>query len=274
MEEKAVAIYPVIGNTNRKGIYDFVPGFCYPEDRSLDGLPTLKIIQELEKRDFRVLGITVEFSFSGDSMKKFKFVSNIKYGDIQLNFCWRQYKLPGYNNLYDISGLNECHIPCHSVHFYEDSGSHHFKYTGNDWSKDRDEFLYFQFKSEKKPFREFKNYLSDSDKQIFINNLNSLLDYICTFPESESRDFTNSLAENEKDFRTMKYEVYPQNYPSLYVIKESLMSNPLTNNVNMFKMNFEDIDAKEKTCVLSGESLVHCFRNNDLKYEDKDLVTD
>lgn len=272
MEGKISPRLPIIGKTDKKGIHNFIPGFCYPEDRSWNGLPTLKLIQELEKRDFRIPDITVKFEFNGYSMEKFKYVYDIIYDGIHLHFRYRQSLLPGYDRLHDIAGLDYCHVPGHSVHFYSDCGSYYFKYTGNSWKKDKDEFLHFQFESTKKPFRELKKWLDNSDKLVFQNYLDKLLNHICSFPETNDRTFTNSLAKTEKEFNDMKYEPYPSNYPSLIILDTlSLMSG--SDIYLNFKKKFDELNLKDRTCCLGRETLAKALCN-DITYEDKYLSTD
>lgn len=241
---------------SRKGISDVVPGFIYPIP-TYNKFPLLEIVQELEKRDFRVPNIQIKFSFSGYGKHQFKYVSTIDCDDIHMFFCFKQGSVPGYESkLNDIAGLNECHIEGHSVHFYGDSsGTPYLKYIGNNWKRDMKEFRKMQFESDKKPhIRTYSKYITSSERELFIEYLQTFIDYIKTFPETRKRVFTESLCETEDDFQRTLFENYPENYPTLYVKHDPFR---IFEELERFDKGFNNIPDSEKTASLGGQRLVH-----------------
>ena len=120
----------------RKGINGFVPGFLYPKPANGARIPvTRDIVIELEKRDFRVQGVKVIFGFSGYGMTKFKLVSNIICEEMGVNmfFCYIQGALPCYDNMNDVAGIYECHIPKFSCILYDNNPTV-YEYTGESWT--------------------------------------------------------------------------------------------------------------------------------------------
>lgn len=243
-----------------RGVWNYVPTFLYPKVSSYTGIPIVTdIVKALEKRDFRVPDVFVNFHFNGSGMNRFKNVSTIKYEkmDIRIWFCFVQGSLPGYDGrLNDISGLSECHIPQHSVHFYGDrSGNNYFRYIGNDWEIDKKEFRDMQYQHQLKPCQDFHKWISEDQKQNFTDYLQEFLDYIEMFPEKECRDFANSLAETEEDFNRYKFERYPEQYPTFYIRTDSW---GLNKSIQNFKVPFDQLDEKDRIVSgLGGERLVH-----------------
>ncbi len=100
-----------------------------------------RIVYELERRNWKVPGITVDFHEYGSGEQKFRCASNIKGPDFKIHFCRVQRLMDGgrYN---DIAGVNEIAIPKKQIGVYEDeSGPTFCLYVGNDWEKDREKFF-------------------------------------------------------------------------------------------------------------------------------------
>lgn len=99
------------------------------------------IVRELEKRNWQVPGIIVEFHDYGSGEQKMRMVSRIKGKDFKLHFCRVQGKMPGdrWNNS---AAVTEIVIPKKEIHVYEDeSGPTFYLYVGNDWENDCDRFV-------------------------------------------------------------------------------------------------------------------------------------
>lgn len=100
-----------------------------------------QIVRELEKRNWQVPGIDVEFDEYGSGAQKFRNVSWIKSQDFQLWFCRVQRTMPGgrYN---DVAAVNKIVIPKKELHVYDDeSGPTFYLYVGSDWKRDRKQFM-------------------------------------------------------------------------------------------------------------------------------------
>ena len=100
-----------------------------------------QIVLELEKRNWEVPGIAVEFYEYGTGEDKYRMVSNIRGADFGLHFCRGQHTLAG-GRLNDIAGVNELTIPKKQLHVYEDeSGPTFYLYVGDDWERDKERFV-------------------------------------------------------------------------------------------------------------------------------------
>ena len=108
-----------------------------------------------------------------------------------------------------------------------------------------------------------KHYFGTLYEKIYETYLRKFLDYILSFPETVSREFTNSLAENEEEFQRMQWEEYPDSYPSLFLLKDDSRYRTCMEN---FQKPFEEIKDCEKTAFHSGFRLVE-LRNMKLPGE-------
>lgn len=100
-----------------------------------------EIVRELEKRNWQVPGVNVEFHEYGSGAQKFRAVSRIKGQDFALWFCRVQRTMPdGHWN--DTAGVTEIVIPKMELHVYEDeSGPTFYLYVGDDYERDREKFM-------------------------------------------------------------------------------------------------------------------------------------
>ncbi len=116
--------------------------FLYPTSRQfpVDEVSE-QIVRELEKRNWNVPGITVEFHDYGTGDQKFRAVGHIKSQDFKLWFCRKQRTMPG-GRWNDTAAVTEIVIPKKELHVYEDeSGPTFYLYVGNDYEKDRERFM-------------------------------------------------------------------------------------------------------------------------------------
>ena len=118
------------------------PKFLYPYSRQFpfDEVAE-KIVRALEKRNWKVPGITVEFDTYGSGELKYKFVCEINGENFRLNFCRTQEKLEGtpWN---DIAALHGIYIPKQIIEVYEEEcGPRYWLYVGKDWEKDKQWFM-------------------------------------------------------------------------------------------------------------------------------------
>jgi len=117
------------------------PKFLYPYSRQFpfDEVAE-KIVRALEKRNWKVPGITVEFDTYGSGEAKFKRVCQIKGENFKLRFSRIQGRLN--KTLNDIAALESVYIPKEIIRVYEDeSGPTYYLYVGENWDKDKEWFM-------------------------------------------------------------------------------------------------------------------------------------
>lgn len=206
-------------------IFNYKPKFLYPKSRQFPFDEVCeKIVRAIEKRNWEVPGLTVEFSTYGSGKAKHIYISNIRGKDFKLRFCRGQENLGGYN---DIAAVSEVTIPKQQICVYEDeSGPRYYLYVGGDWDKDKDKFIdgikthsklnkepkmylmykggctiAYSYRNQRPPFlfhdndisREYMpegneptEFVLEDKFQEFTDWLDkNVLDYIFTFPEAE-----------------------------------------------------------------------------------------
>lgn len=122
-------------------IFDVKPKLLYPHSRQFpfDSMAN-DIIKELEKRNWRVPGIVVEFDSYGSGEAKYKKVWHIRGQEFKLTFCRKQGKLDSRWN--DTAALCSVHIPHECLEVFEDeSGPKYYLYVGDNWQEDKDWFM-------------------------------------------------------------------------------------------------------------------------------------
>lgn len=116
--------------------------FLYPTSRQFPFDETCeKIVRELEKRNWQVPGIEVEFQKYGSGAQKLCAVWLIKSNDFKLRFGRVQRTMPGgrWNDTAAVTGIV---IPKKELHVYEEeSGPTFYFYVGNDYDRDREKFI-------------------------------------------------------------------------------------------------------------------------------------
>ena len=118
-----------------------VPQFLYPCTRrySFDEVAR-NIIIELEKRNFKVPGITVEFDIYGSGEAKYKKVKSV-CGD---NFRLEYNRIQGKNDTIwnDTAAISDIYIPQQILEVYgEKSEALFILYVGKNWEKDKEWFM-------------------------------------------------------------------------------------------------------------------------------------
>ena len=116
--------------------------FLYPNVQQFPFDETCgEIVRGLEKRNWQVPGIDVEFHEYGSGAQKFRNVSWIKSQDFKLWFCRVQRTMPG-GRWNDVAAVTEIVIPKKKLRVYEDeSGPTFYLYVGNDYERDCDKFM-------------------------------------------------------------------------------------------------------------------------------------
>lgn len=100
-----------------------------------------QIVRELEKRNWKVPGIDVEFRDYGSGAQKFRAVSQIKNRDFKLWFSRIQRTMPG-GRWNDIAAVSQIVIPKKELNVYGDeSGPTFYLYVGDDYERDCEKFM-------------------------------------------------------------------------------------------------------------------------------------
>lgn len=118
------------------------PQFLYPYSRQFpfDEVAE-KIVRALEKRNWKVPGITVKFDTYGSGEAKFKLVREINGENFKLYFSRGQGRLND-TNWYDTAALHSVYIPKQIIEVFEnESGPAYYLYVGKNWDEDKEWFM-------------------------------------------------------------------------------------------------------------------------------------
>ena len=117
------------------------PSFLYPKAEVFPFDDTCRrIVRELEKRNWKVPGISVEFDVYGTGDAKYRLVREVLGQGFRIYFCRVQGRLSG--GLNDVAAVTCLNIPQMELHVYEDhSGPTLYTYVGNSWPLDREKFM-------------------------------------------------------------------------------------------------------------------------------------
>ena len=117
----------------------------------------VKIVRALEKRQWTVPGITVDFFTYETNYGRYKMVNSIVGKNFKLEFGRIQGIIDGsWNN---IAGLHMICIPQQAIEVYNDeSGPDYYLYVGENWARDKDWFMN-SYKSNGKLLGEHRRYL-------------------------------------------------------------------------------------------------------------------
>ena len=117
------------------------PKFLYPSSRQFpfDEVAE-KIVKAIEKRNWKVPGITVKFDSYGSGEAKYHMVRSIKGDNFMLYFSRNQGKLD--KHWYDTAALHSICIPKQIIEVYDDeSGPTYYLYVGKKWEADKEWFM-------------------------------------------------------------------------------------------------------------------------------------
>lgn len=222
-----------------EGIWKTEVNFLYPKKGS-SRLPITKyLVLALEKRDFRVPDVEVEFRGTGRGTDYYKYVRNIKWISKGWSFfyCYRQGYIPGYDyQLYDIAAISEICIDSKKMKFFDD-------YSGP---------LY-----------------TEEEKEDFTKKIQEFIDYIGTFPIREHKPFKNfPFVETIEDFEILKQnKPYLSTYPTLFVEKTEIFGKPDPNIIINFNQGFDELKKRDRIFAKGDKRLVHYMacKNRDIK---------
>lgn len=210
--------------------FNTTPTFLYPHSRQFPfDEVSEKIVRELQKRNWNVPGITVEFNEYGSGEARYKHVYNIKGSDFRLLFMRSQGQLDSFHN--DVAALYEIYIPKQSITVYEDeSGPVYYLYVGEDWETDKKWFmnsikLYSRLDGKPRKYLKYTGAYS-SKFSIFCTGRRDLLISNTDFgreysPEGDEPTSFN-CSEKMDEFTTWLYEnvlKYIMNFPEAEIIK-------------------------------------------------------
>lgn len=202
------------------------PKFLYPYSRQFpfDEVAE-KIVKALEKRNWKVPGITVEFYTYGSGEAKYKMVNHIKSGNFTLYFCRPQGSVN--DNLNDIAALHEIYIPKQGIRVYDDeSGPTYYLYVGKSWEQDEQWFMdsikvHSKLRNKPRKYLKYKGntYKGRATELVHDNDLNR--EYS---PEGDEPQRIN-LEEKFKEFSSWLEEFvlnYILTFPEQEVEKETV----------------------------------------------------
>lgn len=189
-----------------------IPKFLYPTSRQFpfDEVAE-KIVRAIEKRNWKVPGLTIEFSTFGSGEAKYQLIRSITGDNFKLYFSRTQGKLDTY--WFDSAGLTEICIPNQIIEVYEDeSGPTYYLYVGKDWETDKEWFMNsikVNSKLNKEPRKYLKyrgnTYRGRSTKLVHDNDLEREYSPRGTEPtcinlEEKFEEFTNWLEKNVLEY--------------------------------------------------------------------------
>lgn len=155
------------------------PQFLYPHSRQFpfDEVAE-KIVRAIERRNWKVPGITIEFYTHDSGEAKYQMIRSITGDYFKLYFCRVQGRLNG--NLNDTAALHSVCIPKEIIEVYDDeSGPRYYLYVGDNWEADKEWFMNsikVYSKLNKEPRRylyyEGNTYQQRSYELVANNNLN------------------------------------------------------------------------------------------------------
>ena len=117
------------------------PKFLYPHSRQFpfDEVAE-KIVRAIEKRNWKVPGITIKFDTYGSGEAKYQMIRSIDGENFKLYFCRIQGRLDGSWN--DTAALQSVCIAKQIINVYEDeSGPRYYLYVGDNWDFDKEWFM-------------------------------------------------------------------------------------------------------------------------------------
>lgn len=116
--------------------------FLYPTSRQYPVDEVCEqIVRELEKRNWDIPSLEIDFSTYGTGDSKFRYVNEIKGKNFKLYFGRKQGSIPN-SNFNDVAAIHELTIPQKQLHIYDDeSGPTFYVYVGSDYKNDQDEFF-------------------------------------------------------------------------------------------------------------------------------------
>ena len=122
-------------------VLETLPRFLYPSSRQFPfDEVTEKIVRAIERRNWKVPGITVEFDIYGSGEAKFQKVRSITGDNFKLYFCRIQGRASDRWN--DTAAVHSICIPKQILEVYEDeSGPTYYLYVGEDWEADKEWFM-------------------------------------------------------------------------------------------------------------------------------------
>lgn len=122
-------------------VLTITPQFLYPKSRQFpfDEVAE-KIVRALEKRNWKVEGITVEFDNFGSGESKYQRVKTITGDYFKLWFCRIQGRINSHLN--DIAALYSITIPKQVLEVFDDeSGPRYYRYVGDNWEAEKEWFM-------------------------------------------------------------------------------------------------------------------------------------
>lgn len=206
------------------------PKFLYPRSRQfpVDEVAE-KIVRAIEKRNWKVPGIRVEFDTYGSWGGDYLYISTISGDNFKLHFARIQGKLSNGRN--DIAAVHQMIIPKEDLSiFHDESGPSYVLYVGENWERDKEWFMTsskFHDKMNNKPKR-YLRYTGDKRCKR-SENLVSDKDNREYEPEGEEPTSLNleETFERFEDWMEKNILSYILSFPEADVIKLPVVEKPV-----------------------------------------------
>lgn len=235
------------------------PKFLYPHARQFpfDEVAE-KIVKALEKRNWKVPGINVEFDTYGSGEAKYQLVRYIEGDDFKLFFCRTQDTLD--SRWCDTAAVHEIYIPKQIMVVYADeSGPTYYLYVGDNWDEDKNWFMNstkVNSKLNKEP-RRYLLYRGNTYKQrakclVHDNDLGREYAPRCNEPR------TINLDKKFKEFKDWLEEhvlKYILTFPEADIIESPIAEKELTPYNGPWPLVFSTCDGK------NAERMIKCKEN-------------
>ena len=228
------------------------PKFLYPKSRMFPfDEVTERIVRELEKRNWSVPGITVDFHTYGTGEAKYRRVEYVYGENFKLYFGRPQGTLSSKRN--DTAAIHELWIPNEELRVYDDkSGPTYFLYVGDDWELDKRWFMdsiKVHSKLRKKPrkYIKYKRNLRDLSELIYNNDLDREYE-----PEGDEprRIYLPELYDHFKIYLEENVLQYIESFPEEEAVEEPAVE--LIPYEGPWKEIFSLCDYDEKRRITQG----------------------
>lgn len=252
-------------------VLNYVPLFLCPKAKKnqFDEV-CVKIVKAIEKRNWKVPGLTIKFSVYGSGESKYCYIKNIYGDDFKLDFCKVEDELEGYN---DKSVLFQVTIPFQQMRVYGDESlPTYYLYVGKDWNKDKKEFIH-NIKAIAKLIGKPKTYLKyegkkcDGSNQLLVNTNDLGREYS---PEGNEhtefvldekfKEFTDWLYKNVLEYilsfpeaEVINPPVIPNKlipYKGMWDIIFSISNEPFKKRIEIGKKNLEELEPEDRHASL------------------------
>jgi len=150
------------------------PKFLYPylKQFPFDDVAE-KIVKAIEKRNWKVPGITIEFNIYGSGEAKYQMIECITGNDFKLRFLRSQGSIDDSWN--DVAALHEIYIPKQMLRVDHDESCSYYLYVGKNWKADKEWFMnslkvHAKLNKEPRRYLLYNNYYHHETNELVVDN--------------------------------------------------------------------------------------------------------